>query len=130
MKKQITLDGNRIEDISSFYDEINRVFMHSETWKIGQSLDAFHDLLYGGYGELVNSEPMELHWTNLDKSRQVLGHAATRAYYMEKLAPGSPYNKALFYEKLAALEAGQGETYFDLVLSIIAEHPNIALRAG
>ncbi len=30
MKKEITIDGNRIYDKKSFYEEINRVFMYNE----------------------------------------------------------------------------------------------------
>ncbi|WP_254562296.1 barstar family protein [Dyadobacter diqingensis] len=127
MTKQITIDGNSIVDIPSFYVEINRVFMKSETWQIGDSLDALHDLLFGGYGEIGTSVPIELIWINLDKSRLALGYEVTKAYYKQKLEPDSPYNKALFSVKLAALEAGNGDTYFDIILAIIADHPNISL---
>lgn len=130
MKKQISIDGNLIHDIPSFFEEINRVFMQSENWKIGASLDAFNDLLYGGFGLIKNAEPIDLIWINLEASRQALGYAVTKAYYREKLKPGSPYNREFFENKLAELESGSGETYFDIVLTIIAEHPSIRLIAS
>ncbi|GAB3280610.1 hypothetical protein GCM10027347_55850 [Larkinella harenae] len=125
MVKQIEIDGSAINDIASFYEEINRVFMGSESWRIGHSLDAFHDLLFGGYGALQGAQSVELHWHHMDHSRKALGYQTTRAYYLDKLRPGSPYNKKLVEEKLEALESGRGETYFDSILAIIAEHPSI-----
>lgn len=47
MTRRVTILGERIHDIPSFYDEVNRVFMENEAWSIGQSLDAFDDMLYG-----------------------------------------------------------------------------------
>ncbi|GAB3690656.1 hypothetical protein GCM10027592_08070 [Spirosoma flavus] len=125
MPKQIEIDGTAINDIASFYEEINRVFMEGESWRIGQSLDAFNDLLFGGYGALKGLDSVELVWHHMDHSRNALGYQTTRAYYLEKLKPGLPYNKKLFAEKLAALENGSGETYFDSILSLIAEHPRV-----
>ncbi|GAB3793809.1 hypothetical protein GCM10028819_06060 [Spirosoma humi] len=127
MVKQIQIDGSAINDIASFYEEVNRVFMAAESWQIGPSLDAFNDLLFGGYGTLQGAQSVELVWHHMDHSRQALGYETTRTYYLDKLKPGSPYNKKLFEEKLEALESGRGETYFDTVLSIIAEHPSIRL---
>lgn len=125
---QLVINGSSVEDIASFYDEINRVFMADENWKIGPSLDAFDDLLYGGFGAIRNAERVEVVWQDIEKSRAALGYEATKAYFLEKLKPGSPFNKVLFEEKLAALENGTGETYFDTIMHIIAEHKNIALK--
>lgn len=125
MVKQIQIEGNAVNDIASFYAEINRVFMAAESWVIGHSLDAFNDLLFGGYGALQGAQEVELVWHNMDHSRQALGYQTTRAYYLDKLKPGSPYNKKLFAEKLAALDTGTGETYFEIILSILADHPGI-----
>lgn len=125
MVKQIEIEGNSINDITSFYAEINRVFMGGESWLIGPSLDAFNDLLFGGYGVLQGAQSVELLWHHMDHSREALGYQTTRVYYLDKLKPGSPYNKKLFEEKLEALESGTGETYFDSILAILAEHPRI-----
>ena len=125
MVKQIEIEGNSINDIASFYEEINRVFMAEESWLIGHSLDAFNDLLFGGYGALQGTQSVDLVWHHIDHSRQALGDQTTRVYYLDKLRPGSPYNKELVEEKLAALESGRGETYFDLIMTIIGDHPTI-----
>ncbi|CCH51388.1 putative barnase inhibitor [Fibrisoma limi BUZ 3] len=125
MVKQIAIEGNAINDIASFYEEINRVFMMEESWTIGPSLDAFNDLLYGGYGALQGAQWVELFWRHMDHSHKALGYQTTRNYYLDKLRPGSPYNRKLFAEKLGALDSGHGETYFDSVMAILAEHPRI-----
>lgn len=128
MEKQIVIDGNLISDIPSFYGELNRVFMTGEDWTLGNSLDAFNDLLYGGFGAIESNEPVILVWKQMEKSRQALGYEATKQYYEEKLLPGSPFDKEHFREKLDALNKGEGQTYFDILLDIIAEHPNITLQ--
>lgn len=125
MDRYLEIDGRAINDIASFYKEINRVFMAGENWTIGQSLDAFNDMLFGGYGVLQGAQSVNLFWHNMDHSRQALGYQATRDYYIEKLRPGSPYNKKLFDEKLAALENGTGETYFDQIMAILVDHPKV-----
>lgn len=127
MIKQLVINGDHINDIPTFYEEINRVFMQDEDWKIGNSLDAFNDLLYGGVGVINGAEPVVLQWLNIDKSREALGYETTIRYYKDKLQPGSPYNQTYFTEQLSALENGRGQTYMDIVLEIIAQHKNIEL---
>lgn len=103
------------------------MLMIGEEWELGQSLDAFNDLLYGGFGVISRDEPIILTWSGFEHSREALGTEATRQYLLDKVQPGSPFNKALFKEKLEKLEQGSGETYFETILEIIADHPNITL---
>lgn len=127
-KKSITIEGDNIFDIVSFYQEINRVFMSNEDWDLGHSLDALNDLLYGGFGEIKGKEPILLIWKNIEKSEAALGIAATKIFYEEKLAMPAVYNAAWAREKLAALNNEGAETYFKIILDIIADHPNIELQ--
>ncbi|MET0327316.1 MAG: ribonuclease inhibitor [Luteimonas sp.] len=122
------LDGARIHDIASFYDEIARVLMADVDWPLAHSLDALDDLLYGGYGALDGPAPVTLSWTDFERSRDALGIDATRAWLQGKLDTPGRYDTARLQRELAALEAGSGPTYFDIVLEIIASHPNITLR--
>ncbi|MDR7069804.1 RNAse (barnase) inhibitor barstar [Pseudoxanthomonas japonensis] len=127
MPHTLTLDGRRIHDIPSFYDEINRVFMAGVDWTLGPSLDALDDLLYGGYGALGGDAPVTLVWTHFAASRDALGVETTRQYLLAKLAHPERINTAHFQHALDALGAGNGQTYCDIVLEIIAAHPNITL---
>lgn len=127
MPNILTLDGSRIRDIASFFDEVNRIFMADEDWTLDHSLDAFDDLLYGVYGALDGEARATLVWTAFESSRAALGVPATRGWLQAKLAMPTRYDSARIERELAALEAGTGPTFFDIVQTIIAAHPNITL---
>ena len=120
----VVIEGTRIADIPSFYAEINRVYMAEESWQIG-SLDGFDDLLYGGFGKLQDAKKQTIIWKDIASSRAALGVTTTLAYYQEKLTANSPFNHTYFQQKLADLQAGKGQTYFDIVAEIIQSHPKI-----
>ena len=125
--KELVLDGHRIHDIPSFYEEVNRVFMQGVDFRLGSSLDAFNDMLYGGYGAIRGNEPIRLRWLNFDKNKEDLGVEATMAFYRAKLEQPDVFDPAWARRKLDALERGQGQTYMDILLEIIGAHPNIRL---
>lgn len=127
MAKTIIIEGNNIYDIPSFYKEINRVFMPNEDWILGQSLDALNDLFYGGYGGIKGDEEITLLWKDFEKNREDLGLELTVKYYKDKLESPSRFNLNFVQEKLYELENGVGKTYFEIILEIIGEHPNIVL---
>ena len=125
--KTLTIEGNRIMDIPSFYEEINRVFMQQESWKLSESLDALNDLLYGGFGAMAHEAEVKLIWNHADISKKALGLETTISYYEKKIARPDLYNAALFKEKLSALIQGAGPTYYEIVKEIIESHPQISL---
>ncbi|WP_029905036.1 barstar family protein [Prevotella sp. 10(H)] len=129
MTKKITIDGNNIHDIPSFYEEINRVFMAGEDWKLGTSLDALDDMLYGGFGAIKGNEDIELIWINFEQNKKDLGLELTKTYYKNKLHFPSIFNTDFVKEKLNKLNNGTGKTYFDIILEIINNHKNIRLVA-
>lgn len=130
MPKTLTLEGARIRDIASFYAEVNRVFMAGEDWTLGESLDAFDDLLHGGYGAIAGREPVRLVWKDLEASRSALGPEATAAQLRAKLQRPDLFDVTRIRRQLDAVERGQGPTYFDTILHILADHPNIELVAA
>jgi RNAse (barnase) inhibitor barstar len=122
----LRLDGRRITDIASFYDEVNRVFMTGESWTLGPSLDALDDLLYGGYGALHGAGRVRVEWTEHDVSLRALGRDATIAHHAAKLEDPA-YDAERAREAIAELEAGGGRTYGEIVLDVFAGHPEIEL---
>ena len=50
MRDVFTIDGRRFSNLAGFYDEVERVFTCGLDWKIGRNLDAFNDILRGGFG--------------------------------------------------------------------------------
>ena len=123
--RTIILDGERFGDIPSFYEEINRLFMSTADWKLGQTLDGFHDLLYGGIGVLEPRERFRLVWLHTSKSREDLGFDATLEYYQNKLQQPQTFNVQWVEEKIANLENGSGPTYFEILVEIIESHENV-----
>ncbi len=71
--KKIKIDGNNILDKESFYDEIDRVLTKDLDWKTGHNLDAFNDILRGGFGIHEYEEEIEIDWVNFEKANQALG---------------------------------------------------------
>ena len=127
MTKTIIIDGSNIHDIPSFYKEVNRVFMSEEDWKIGDNLDALSDMFYGGYGAIKGDERIDLIWKDFEKNREDLGLELTKVYYINKLQYPAVFNVNFVKSKLAELNNGNGQTYFEIILEIIGEHPNIRL---
>lgn len=122
-----TIRGEVVRSIPSFYDELNRLFMADEKWTLGPSLDALNDLLYGGIGALHGDDEIRVVWSDHALSREALGRETTAAYYREKLRRPETFSQSHFSGLLAQLEAGSGQTYFDIILEIFAQHPRIEL---
>ena len=127
MKQTFVIDGGNIRDIPSFYDELNRVFMAGEDWQLGASLDALNDMLHGGYGAIRGSDSVEVVWHDHEQSRAALGLETTRGFYLEKLKREDMFDVDRIGDDLAALNDGTGPTYFEIILEIFADHPDIEL---
>lgn len=128
--RQFVIDGARITGIAALYDELNRVFMADEDWRLGESLDALNDMLFGGYGALAGIDAATIVWRDAEASRAALGVAATEHLLRARLPERSHFNNAPITAQLDALSAGHGTTYFDIVLQVFGEHPNINLVLG
>lgn len=76
-KQTIIINGDKFSDLESFYDEIDQVLTKDLDWQTGHNLDAFNDLLRGGFGVYEYGEPVKIVWTNFAKSREKLGNETT-----------------------------------------------------
>ena len=102
--------------------------MKGVDWKLGESLDALNDILYGGFGVYKPGEAVLVVWRNFSKSKRELGFEETKKNYEMKIKKGRPYNVELFQEKLIDLKNGVGQTLFDIIIEIFQEHKNIELQ--
>ncbi len=127
IRPTIEIDGSAVHGIPSLYAELDRVFMPDEEWRLGESLDALDDLLYGGFGVLHGTDGARVVWRDAEHSRAALGVETTRAYYRAKLDRPDVYAAAPAQRALEALDRGEGETYFDLVLRVFRGHAEIEL---
>ena len=125
--KKIIIEGKNINNIETFYEEVNRVFMLHENWKIAQSLDAFSDMLYGSFGEIKGKEKIQLIWKDIEQNQKSLGFQTTLEFYQNKLKSPEIFNQKLVLSKIDELHNGVGLTFFEIILEIIANHENIIL---
>ena len=125
--KKIIIEGKNINNIETFYEEVNRVFMSQENWKIAQSLDAFNDLLYGSFGEIKGKEKIQLIWKDIEQNQKSLGFQTTLEFYQNKLKSPEIFNRKFVLSKIDELHNDVGFTFFEIVLEIIANHDNIML---
>lgn len=73
MRKQFIIDGRRFSNMAGFYNEVEQVFTCGLNWKIGRNLNAFNDILRGGFGQHEYGEPIHIKWIAYQKSVRDLG---------------------------------------------------------
>ncbi|MGY5766304.1 barstar family protein [Brachybacterium sp. DNPG3] len=122
------IDGTRIDTIGDLYDQFDREFMREEDWRMGASLDALDDVLYGLDARTSSGDPAVVVWHDHARSREALGVAATERWLLDKLDRPGTFDTTRFRADLDALRAGTGRTYFDIVLEVFADHPLVDLR--
>ncbi len=71
-KNTIIIDGTRFDDMTTFYDEIERKFTKGLNWNIGRNINAYNDVLRGGFGVHGYQEPVKVIWHNYLVSQQRL----------------------------------------------------------
>lgn len=118
MKKEYVIDGRDFSTLDEFYDVISRTLIPGADW--GRNLDAFNDILRGGFGTPENG--FTLWWKNADLSRERLGYAETGRELERKLLECHPSSRELVAAELEQARRGVGTTVFDWLVEIIADH--------
>lgn len=124
MSKRIVIDGERFNNIEEFYCEVDRVLTRGLSWETGHNLDAFNDLLCGGFGVHEYGEKLEIQWINAKKSKNNLGYKATAEYYRQLMQKCHPDNIEYIKTLLLEAEAQKGETLMDMIVNIILDSDN------
>src|SRR5690348_8636074 len=88
-KPEFVIDGERFSTLEEFYDEISRVLIPGAAW--GRNLDAFNDILRGGFG--TPDGGFVLRWKNSNLSELRLSYAETVRYCEAKLERCHPSNR-------------------------------------
>jgi RNAse (barnase) inhibitor barstar len=122
--KTIILDGEKFNDLDSFYDEVQRIFC-PEFPGFGRNLDAFNDVLRGGFGVFEEGEPVTLVWRSSEKSRKDLGHEAEANLLRVMMTRAHSSNLPSINERLLKAEKNEGPTLFDELVSIIRNSENM-----
>jgi RNAse (barnase) inhibitor barstar len=58
--KEFTLDVTDVKDLNGFWDQVNKVLCPNFS-DFGRNLDAFDDILQGGFGVFDEEEHIKLH---------------------------------------------------------------------
>jgi RNAse (barnase) inhibitor barstar len=114
----LVLDGARFSDLQGFYEEVSNRLIPGASW--GRNLDAFNDILRGGFG--TPDDGFELRWVNSALSRERLGWDATIGFVEQKLATCHPQNVPNVEADLSAARRHEGQTLFELIVDIIRRH--------
>lgn len=126
-RKKLYFDADRFSSLKQFYDEVENVLTKGLDWKIGRNLDAFEDLLRGGFGTFKYGEPIELIWKHSEKSKKDLGWPATVRYLEAKLKTCHPTNRQAVKKDLVLAKSGKGETLFEILLDILRSQKHVKL---
>jgi RNAse (barnase) inhibitor barstar len=117
-KSTYEIDGSRFSTLEGFYDEISRVLIPGAKW--GHNLDAFNDILRGGFGTPEGG--FVLRWKNSALSRERLCYQETVRQLELRLEHCHAANRGLVAQSLNDAEQGRGTTVFDWLVEIIEVH--------
>ncbi len=83
------IDGSRFNTLEGFFEEISLVLIPGVDW--GHNLDAFNDILRGGFGTPEGG--FVLHWKNSTLSRERLSYPETVRQLELRLRKCDPANR-------------------------------------
>lgn len=117
-KKTYIIDGANFSTLQEFYDEVSRSLIPDAQW--GHNLDAFNDILRGGFG--TPPDGFILEWKNSELSKQRLGYPETIRQLELRLERADSSNHAQIRAELEQAKRGKGRTVFDWLIEIIEIH--------
>lgn len=112
----VEIDGEQFATLEGFFSHFGQRAL-TAPW--GTNLDAFNDVLRGGFG---TPNGFVLRWKNHGVSRQRLGYEDTVRQLEIGLLRCDPANRAAVALDLDAAKRHQGPTVFDWLVEIIRVH--------
>ncbi|MET9259829.1 barnase inhibitor [Amycolatopsis sp. NPDC004079] len=113
----LIVDGACFSDFDGFAREFSRL-LSQHTWR--GSLDAFNDLLRGGFGTPENG--WVLRWLRSESSRSALGYAETERQLERLVLTCHPSNRPDVQARIDSARRREGPTLFDEIVAIIRDH--------
>lgn len=122
-KPTFDIDGLEFSTLEGFFNHVSSRIGTGPTW--GRNLDAFNDILRGGFGTPEGG--FVLCWNNHDISKRRLGYRhlgyeETARQLRKRLERCHPSNVASVETELAAALRREGPTVFDWLVEIILLH--------
>ena len=124
MSHTFIIDGNNFTTLEGFYEEFSSAVLPGIMW--GKNLDAFDDVLYGGFGELAGGDTII--WKNSQRSREQLGYRETVRQLERQLQSAHPSSHESILLAIELAKNIKGETVFNWLQEIITEHPELQIR--
>ena len=124
--KAFTLDGDRFDDLESFYDEVQRQLC-PDFEGFGRNLGALNDVLRGGFGTFDVEAPIEIVWSNSARSRRLLGHVALARYLQAVREVAHASNQVRLDERIADAERDREQTLFEVIANLFRTQSHITL---
>lgn len=115
---EVRIHGNQFSTLEEFWNEIERALIPGVAW--GRNLDAFNDILSGGFGTPEGGFIMR--WQGSSLSRQRLGYAETVRQLENRLRRCHPSNRERVERELASARMNLGPSVFDWLVEIIRDH--------
>jgi hypothetical protein len=113
----LVIDGAAFGDFEGFQREFS-LLLEDYAWQ--GNLDAFNDILRGGFG--TPESGFMLRWLNSDLSVRALGYEATRRHLEGLLQTCHPSNVDHVRQRIDTARRGEGPTLFDEIVEIIRGH--------
>jgi RNAse (barnase) inhibitor barstar len=112
------IDGLDFTTEQEFYDVVSSRLIPGAEW--GHNLDAFNDILGGGFG--TPDDGFILRWVNSALSRDRLGYAEAVRQLEHRLTRCHPSNQPSVSADLQRARQGIGPTVFNWLIEIIEAH--------
>jgi RNAse (barnase) inhibitor barstar len=112
------INGHDFATLQQFYEVVSRVLIPGAEW--GHNLDAFNDILRGGFGTPEGG--FVLRWKNSALSRERLGYPETVRQLERSLTRCHPTNRQSVGEDLERARREVDSTVFDWLVEIIQVH--------
>ncbi len=119
MKPEVIIDANQFSDLTGFAQHFSEVALGGQ-YRWNGSLDAFNDILRGGFGTPEGGYTIV--WRDSAISRERLGYGETIKWLEERVQNCHPTNVPIMKQELAEARQGIGQTLFDMLVEIIRDH--------
>ncbi len=123
-QKEYIIDGNAFKTYNEFTKYFSKIVLKNHQWN--GNLNAFNDILYGGFGTPENG--FKIRWINANVSRLNLGRQETINWYEEALKNSHQDYKKELRNKINLLNTKKNKTgestLFDFIVNILQHIDN------
>ncbi len=123
-RTEYVIDGTKFTTLSETAAEFTTTLGLDTPW--GGNLDAFNDILRGGFG--TPDDGFVLIWQHSNLSSERLGYSETIKWLENNIETCHLTNVPHMQQRLDSARRGEGQTLFDVLVEIIRCHHDIELR--